>query len=147
MKSFRALCVVEGGRTVPLFDVIARLGGRVTTGDMWHLEHGHRTVEQPMHNFESGRLVAPHRGRVPHVARLALARRVFEHDVRRLKDAQRERVRAVLPDRLEQAREERRAHHLELERFRVRDLDRRLAVISRVEPGKIFLVGALATEK
>ena len=98
-----------------------------------------------MHDLESGGLVAPERGGVPHVARLALARDVLEHDVGRLEDAQRQRVRAVLADRLEQARQERRAHHLELERLGVRDLHRRLAVVGRPEPGKVFLVGALHT--
>jgi hypothetical protein len=68
-------------RTVPLLDIVARLGGRVTAGDVWHLEHGHRTVKQAMHDLESGRLVAPHGGSVPHIARLALARGVFERDV------------------------------------------------------------------
>ena len=96
-----------------------------------------------MHNLEPGRLVAPQRGGVPHVARLALARDVLEHDVGRLEDAQRERVRAVLPDRLEQARQERRADHLELERLGVRDLHRRLAVVGHPEPREVFLVGTL----
>ena len=100
-----------------------------------------------MHDLESCCLVAPHGGGAPHVARLALARGVLEHDVRRLEDAQRERVRAVLTDRLEQAREERRAHHLELERLWVRNLDRRLAVVGHVEPRKVFLVGALVRKK
>ena len=100
-----------------------------------------------MHDLKPGRLVAPHGGSMPHVARLALARDVFEHDVGRLEDAQRQCVRPVLPDRLEQARQERRAHYLELERFRVRDLDCRLAVVGCPEPGKVFFVGALQRER
>ena len=100
-----------------------------------------------MHDLEPGRLVAPHGGGMPHVARLALARDVLEHDVGRLEDAQRQRVRPVLPDRLEQAWQERRAHYLELERFRVRDLDCRLAVVGCPEPGKVFFVGALQRER
>jgi hypothetical protein len=110
---------------------------------VWHLEHGHGTIEQTVHDLEPGRLVAPHRRGVPIVARLTLAPHVFEHDVGRLKDANRQRVRPVLPHRLEQAREERCAHHLELERLGVRDLDRRLAVVGRVEPSKVFFVRTL----
>lgn len=98
-----------------------------------------------MHNLEPGRLVAPHRRGMPHVTRLALACDVLEHDIGRLKDAYRQRVRPILPYRLQQARQERRAHHLELERLGVRDLDCRLAIVGRLEPRKVLLVGALAT--
>ena len=87
-----------------------------------------------MHDLESGRLVAPHRSGMPHVARLALAFDILEHDVGRLKDAYWQRVRPILPYRLQQAWQERRAHHLELERFGVRDLDCRLAIVRRLEP-------------
>ena len=52
-------------------------------------------------------------------------------------------MRPVLAYRLEQAWKERRAHHLELERLWVRDLDRRLVVVGRVEPRKVFFVGTL----
>ncbi len=110
---------------------------------MRHLEHRHGAVEQTVHDLEPGRLVAPQRRGMPLVARLALARGVLEHDVGRIEDAQRQRVRPVLPDRLEQAWQQRRAHHLELERLGVRDLDRRLAVVGRVQPSKVFFVGAL----
>ena len=140
-------------RTVSLFDVVPpRRSGRVIArtrtgtappGNMRHLEHRHGAVEQAVHGLESGGLVAPHRRGVPLVARLALAHGVLEHDVGHLEDAYRQRVRAVLSDRLEQARQERRAYHLELERLWVRDLDRRLAVVGRVEPSKVFLVRAL----
>ena len=147
----------QGGRTVSLSDVIPprRRGGcgwvfdtaagvpAAAARDVWHLEHGHGTIEQTVHDLESGRLVAPHRRGVPVVARLTLAPRVLEHDVGRLEDANRQRVRPVLPHRLEQAREERGAHHLELERLGVRDLDRRLAVVGHVEPSKVFFVRAL----
>jgi hypothetical protein len=95
-------------------------------------------------NLESGRLVAPHRGGMPHVTRLALARDVLEHDIGRLKDAHRQRVRPILPDRLQKAWQERRAHHLKLKRLWVGDLDCRLAIVSRLEPSKVFFVGALA---
>jgi len=108
-----------------------------------HLEHPHSAIKQAVHDLEPGRLVAPHRRGVPDVARLALALGVFEHDVGGLEDAQRQRVRSVLPDRLEQAWQERRPHHLKLERLGVRDLHRRLAVVGRVEPRKVFLVRAL----
>jgi hypothetical protein len=110
---------------------------------MRHLEHRHGAVEEAVHGLESGGLVAPHRRGVPLVARLALAPCVLEYDVGRLEDAYRQRVRAVLSNCLEQARQERRAHHLELERLGVRDLDRRLTVVGRVEPSKVFLVRAL----
>ena len=118
-------------------------GGGLAAGDVRDLEHGHRAVEQAVHDLEAGGLVAPDRGGVPDVARLALARGVLEHDVGRLEYAQRERVRAVLADRLEQAWQERRAHDLELERLGVRDLHRGLVVVRRVEPRKVFFVGAL----
>ena len=146
-----------GERTVSLFDVIPprrrrRSGGWVfaataaaAAGDVWHLEHRHGTIEQTVHDLEPGRLVAPHRRGMPHVARLTLAPGVLEHDVGRLEDADRQRVRPVLSDRLEQARKERGAHHLELERLGVRDLDRRLTVVGRVEPSKVFFVRALRT--
>ena len=98
-----------------------------------------------MHNLESGRLVAPHRSGMPYVTGLTLACDVLEHDIGRLKDAYRQRVRPILPYRLEQAWQERRAHHLELERLGVGDLDCRLAIVDRLEPRKVFLVGALAT--
>jgi hypothetical protein len=98
-----------------------------------------------MHDLEPSRLVAPHRGGMPHITRLAFARDILEHDVGRLEDAQWQRVRPVLPDRLEQAWQERRPHYLELKRLRVRDLDCRLAVVGRPEPGKVFFVGALHT--
>lgn len=114
---------------------------------MWHLEHRHGTIEQTVHDLEPGRLVAPHRRGVPLVARLTLAPGILEHDVGRLEDANRQRVRPVLPDRLEQARKERGAHHLELERLGVRDLDRRLTVVGRVEPSKVFFVRALGTKR
>jgi hypothetical protein len=110
---------------------------------MWHFEHGHGAIEQTVHDLESGRFVAPRRRGVPLVARLTLAPGILEHDVGRLEDADRQRVRPVLPDRLEQAREERGAHHLKLERLWVRDLDRRLTVVGRVEPSKVFFVRAL----
>jgi hypothetical protein len=97
-----------------------------------------------VHNLESGRLVAPHRSGMPRVTCLALARDVLEHDVGRLKDAYRQRVRPILPDRLQQPWQERRAHHLELERLGVGDLDRRLAIVGRLQPREVFLEGALA---
>ena len=52
-------------------------------------------------------------------------------------------MRPVLAYRLEQTRQERRAHYLELERLWVRDLDRRLVVVGRVEPRKVFFVRTL----
>jgi hypothetical protein len=110
-----------------------------------YFQHSHRTIEQAVHNLESGRLVAPHRSGMPHVTRLALACDVLEHDIGRLKDAYRQRVRPILPNRLQQAWQERRAHHLELERFGVGDLDCRLAIVGRLEPRKVFLVGTLDT--
>ena len=130
-------------RTGSFLDIVPGYGGGgLAAGDVRDLEHGHRAVEQAVHDLEAGGLVAPDRGGVPDVARLALARGVLEHDVGRLEYAQRERVRAVLADRLEQARQERRAHDLELERLGVRDLHRGL-VVGRVEPRKVFFVGAL----
>ena len=114
---------------------------------MRHFEHRHHAVEQAVHDLESGCLVAPQCRGVPHVARLTLTRGILEHDVGRLKNAHGQRVRSVLPDRLEQAWQERRAHHLELERLGVRDLDRRLAIVDGIEPSKVFLVRALCDMK
>jgi hypothetical protein len=130
-------------RTGAFLNIVPGGGVGLPAGDMRHLQHGHRAVEQAVHDLEAGRLVAPDRRYVPHVTRLALARGILEHDVGRLEYAQRQGVRPVLTYRLEQARQERRAHHLELERLWVRDLDRRLVVVGRVEPRKVFFVGAL----
>ena len=131
-------------RTCAFLDIVpGGGGGRPPTGDVRHLEHGHRAVEQAVYDLESSRLVAPYRRSVPHVARLALTRGVFKHHIGRLEDAQRQRMRPVLAYRLEQALQERRTHYLELERLWVRYLDCRLVVVGRVKPGEVFFVGAL----
>jgi hypothetical protein len=67
-------------------------------------KHGHRTVQKAVHDLKASRLVAPHRRGVPCVACLALARRVLEHNIGRLEDAERQRVRTILTNCLEQAR-------------------------------------------
>ena len=93
-------------RTASLFEVVSSRRGSLvstaaTTGDVRHFQHSHRTIEQAVHDLETGRLVAPYRSGMPHVTRLALARDVLEHDIGRLKDAYRQRVRPILPYRLQ----------------------------------------------
>ena len=68
-------------RTFSLLDVVSRSRLRVVARDAWDLEHQHDAVEKAVHDLEPGRLVAPDCGGVADVARLALERRVFEHDV------------------------------------------------------------------
>ena len=96
-----------------------------------------------MDHLEAGGFVAPERRGVADVARLALSRRVLEDDVGRLEDLDREGVRTVFADRLEQALEQRRPYDLEFERLRVRDPHRLRAVVFPVKPLKVLLVRAL----
>lgn len=108
------------------------------------LQHRHHAIQQPMNDLEPRALIAPHRREPPRIARLALRARVLEHDVGRLEDPDRQRVRAVLPDRLEEAGEERGADYLVLERLGVGESDGRGAVVFSVEPGEVLVVRALS---
>ena len=75
--------------TGAFLDIIPGWGGGLPARDMRYLQHGHRAVEQAVHDLKAGRLVAPDRRGVSHVTRLALSRGILEHDVGRFEYAQR----------------------------------------------------------
>ena len=93
-----------------------------------------------MDNLEARCLVAPHCRSVPHITRLPFARRILEDNVRGLEYPDRKWMRTVLPDSLKEALQQRRAHHLELKRLGVGNLDRGVAIIFAVEPLEVFFV-------
>jgi hypothetical protein len=96
-----------------------------------------------MYNLEPGSLVAPDSCGVSDVSSLPFPFGIFDDNVTRLKDLDRECVRAVLSNGLEEPRNERGAHDLELERLRISDFDDCLAVVNVVEPFKVLLMRTL----
>ena len=85
-----------------------------------------------MHDLKSSRLIAPHSRCMAYIPCLPFKGLVFQHNVCRFEDADRERVAAILPDRLEEPLEEGRAHDLEFERFGVGNLDGLRAIVNAV---------------
>lgn len=85
-----------------------------------------------MHDLKSSRLVAPHSRCMAHIPCLPFKDLVLHHNVRRLEDADWERVAAILPDRLEEPGEKGRAHDLEFERLGVGNLDGLRAIVHAV---------------
>lgn len=111
-------------------------------GDIRALQHRHHPVQQAVHDLEAARLAIPRRCEVPLVPALALPARVLERDVTDLEDPDRHAVMLVLPQRLQQARQQTRAHDLVLRRLGVRELHGGGAVVGAVEEGEVLVVGA-----
>ena len=93
-----------------------------------------------MYNLEACGLVAPDCGSMSLVPGLSLSVGVLENDVRGLEDFDGEGVRFVLPNGLEQTRNEGRTDDLKLERLGVGDLDSSLVVVLVVQPFKVLFV-------
>lgn len=96
-----------------------------------------------MHDFKTCTLVAPHGSCMPLVTRLAFSRDIFENNFRRLKDLNRQRVRAVLANRFEEAWDERRSDDLKFECLRIGNLNRGVIVVFMIQPFEILFVRAL----
>lgn len=65
-----------------------------------------------MHDLKPSSLVAPHGRSVSDIARLALPFVIFDDNVTSLKDLDRERMRAILPNGFEKPWDERCTYHL-----------------------------------
>ena len=87
--------------TVFLFEIVSTLRLGIRRTDPLHLESLHNLIQQPVDDLEPRALVTPDCCSVPDVPRLPLQTGILEHDVGRFKHFDRERVRPVLPDRLE----------------------------------------------
>jgi hypothetical protein len=85
-------------------------------------------------------LVTPNGRRVPHVPRLPLQIEILEHNVGRLEHLDRERVRPVLSNRLEQTGDQRGSNDLEFQGLWVSDLHCRFPVVDFIQPLEVFLV-------
>lgn len=105
-------------------------------------QHQHDAVHEPVHDLEPAAPGQKRGGEVALVAALALERRVLEGDVADLEDADRDAVVLVLPERLEEAREEGRAHDLVLRRLGVGQSDGGGAVVGAVQVGEVLRVRA-----
>lgn len=93
-----------------------------------------------MNNFKPCGLVAPNRSGVPHVPRLPLQTEILEHNVCRFEHLDRERVRPVLPNSLEQARDKRGSDDLEFQGLRVSDFHYGFPIVDFVQPLEVFFV-------
>ena len=93
-----------------------------------------------MHNLEPSGLVAPHSCCTADIPRLSLKCSIFEDNIGRLKDLDRQRVRAVLADGLEEALEQRGAHYLKLERLGIGDAHGEVAGVFPVEELEVLLM-------
>ena len=80
---------------------------------------------------------------MPFVTRLAFPRDVFENNLGNLKDFYRQRVRAVLANRFEEAWDERRSDNLKFECLRIGNLNRGVIVVFMIQPFEILFVRAL----
>lgn len=108
-----------------------------------HIQHGHNPVQQSVYDLKASRLITPNRRRFTNIPRLSLSRSVFDNDVGSLEDANGERVRSVLANRLEKARKERGPNDLVLKRFGIGEPHDFRAVICAIEPREILFVRAL----
>ena len=80
---------------------------------------------------------------MPLVTRLAFSREIFENNFRSLKDLNGQCVRAVLPNRFQEAWDERRSDDLKFECLRISNFNRCVTVIFMIQPFKILFVRAL----
>ena len=99
--------------TVLFLEVVSTLGPRVRRADPLHLEGFHHLIQQPVDDLKPRAFITPNGRRVPHVPRLPLQAEILEHDVGRLEHLDRERVRPVLSNSLEQTGNERGSNDLE----------------------------------
>src|SRR5271170_5037300 len=96
-----------------------------------------------MHDLKSCGLVAPYGSRMSNVSRLPLHRRVLDSDIRRFEYFDRQWMRFIFTDCLEEPRKKRGTDDLIFERFGVGQFDYLRGIIFPVHPCEILIVGAL----
>lgn len=95
-----------------------------------------------MHNLKPRTLPANRRREMAFIPRLPFKRQILERHIRALEHPDRQRVFLVLPDRLQDPREQTRPHDLVLRRLGVRQTNRSLSVVLPVQPSEILIVRA-----
>ena len=136
-----------GRLTLELLDPVVRVadGGvlqALFAGDEGALEHGHDAVQKAVDDFEATGLAAPCGRKMALVTALPLQGEVLVGHVADFEDLHRHRVVLVFADRLQETGQQACAHHLELERLGVGQLDRRVAVVLAVQPAEVLVVRA-----
>ena len=93
-----------------------------------------------MDDFEPCTLVTPNGPCVPQILRLPLQTEILEHYIGRLEHLDREWVRPVLTNSLEQTGNERGSNDLEFQGLRVSDLHRGFPIVDLIQPLEVFLM-------
>lgn len=144
--SARANTSMDSGKetlTIHFCDPVRRFALQAfLPGDIRALQHRHYAIQQAVHDLEATRLTIPRRGEMPLVPALALPACVLECHVADLEDPDGHAVMLVLSQRLQQPREQARAHDLVLGGLGVRELHGGGAVVRAVQEGEVLVVGA-----
>ena len=96
-----------------------------------------------MDNLEAGSFITPKNCSMSLIACLSFPGFVFEDNIRGLEDANRERVRSVLPNCFQEAGKERSADNLKFKCFRICNSDSLCTVVFMINPGEVLFVRAL----
>lgn len=95
-----------------------------------------------MHDLKATRLAIPRRREMPLIPALALPARILKRHVTNLEDPNRHAMMLILPQRLQEPRQQTRAHDLVLGGLGVRELDGGGAVVGAIQEGEVLGVGA-----
>src|ERR1700761_4910432 len=95
-----------------------------------------------MHNLKATSLSTPSRRTMTLIPRLPLTSQIFETNITNLKKPQRQGMLPILPNGLQQTRQQTRAHNLVLSTFRILQANRQLPIIHAIQRRKVLIMAA-----